>query len=124
VVLLDLAHSLRVSETASFSTPEPVVTGVTLAPSSCMRFTLLACLSMSLIPMKTSTSSPTTLPAMAVARPCCPAAVSVMSLVFPILLARRACPRVLLSLWEPPVTRSSLFRYTLQPVSSLSPLAW
>ena len=99
-----------VSETASFSTPAPFSTGLISAPRSLIFSTLLACRLMSLTPMKISTSRPQTFAAMMVARPCCPAAVSVINLFFPIFLARRACPRVLFSLWEPPQTRSSLLR--------------
>ena len=48
--------------------------------------------------------------AVAVATPCWPAPVSAMSLVLPIVLASRACPRALLILWAPVWLRSSRLR--------------
>lgn len=52
------------------------------------------------------------------ATPCCPAPVSAITLVLPILLARRHWPITLLILCDPVWFRSSLLRYTLAPPRS------
>ncbi len=103
-------HSLMASETASFNVPVPVDTPLTSAPSSLILYTLRACLSMSLTPMKTTHSMPNRAAAVAVATPCCPAPVSAMRRVLPIFFARRACPKTLFILWAPVWLRSSLLR--------------
>ena len=88
----------------------PSVMERTLAPRACIRSTLGACRATSTAPMKTSHSMPKRAATVAVATPCIPAPVSAMSLRLPILRARRACPRVLLTLWAPVWLRSSRFR--------------
>ena len=75
---------------ASLSEREPASIARTFAPKSFIRWTLGRCRSTSCAPMKTSTSRPSSAPAIAVATPCCPAPVSAISRRLPMHFASSA----------------------------------
>mmetsp|Transcript_6582 Transcript_6582/g.15701 ORF Transcript_6582/g.15701 Transcript_6582/m.15701 type:complete len:275 (-) Transcript_6582:587-1411(-) len=120
-----VTQSRMASLMASFKVCDPLFTATTLAPNIFILNTFSFCLSTSTAPMYTMHSIPNSAQAVAVATPCWPAPVSAMMRLFPIFLAKRACPTALLILWAPVWANSSrLNQIWAPPIFSESLFAW
>ena len=86
-------YAINASSTASFRVIVPLFTETIFAPNIFILSTLGLAFWISVSPMYISHSSPNNAAAVAVATPCCPAPVSAIILVFPILLANNASPK-------------------------------